>query len=447
VKIAVDQPGGQKVFLDCTVSEPFGEGLRIATAVDVSERHQLEQQRRELLEREQAARAAAEQHSRTKDDFIAVLSHELRTPLSAIVGWVAVMQRRDPTPDQMKALESIERNVKAQARIISDILDVSRINSGKLRVERERVDPAQVVRNALTALQKDIGDRKIRVDLDLVDFAEAAWMDPNRFEQIFWNLMTNAIKFSPPGGTVLVRLRRDGNDLSLSVRDWGQGIDPEFLPRLFDRVSQSDAPGNRRHSGLGLGMAIVKHLVDLHGGNVKASSEGVGYGSMIEVNIPVFGTTFADEAAPEFDSNGNTGGGHTEADTSGRPLENLTVLVVEDDAGAAEMLSVVLADRGASVRIASDYDTALEALRMQWPDAMVSDIGLPGRDGYDLIRAVRGLPLPAGKQRLPAVALTAFARAEDRLRALQAGFDSHVTKPLKPHALVAALRSVVPARK
>ncbi|MEJ6023102.1 response regulator [Ramlibacter sp. PS4R-6] len=441
VEMPVQHPDGRIAFLDWTISAPIGEGLRIATASDLSERHELEQRRREVLEREQAARAAAEQHSRTKDDFIAVLSHELRTPLNSIVGWVAILQRRDPTPEALKGLAAIERNVKAQARIISDILDVSRINSGKLRLERERVDPAEVVTNALTALQKDIDDRSIHVDVDFDCGNDPAWMDPNRFEQIVWNLMTNAVKFSPAGSRVDVRLRRERDTLQLVVRDFGQGVAAEFLPRLFDRFSQSDSPGNRHHGGLGLGLSIVKHLADLHGGRVSAFSAGPGTGATMQVDLPVFGSAFSAERPPDSELDDRS-----PDELQARPLENLDILVVEDDAGAAEMLCVVLADRGATVRSARDYDTALEALGASWPDALVSDIGLPGRDGYELIRAVNAMARQSGR-RLPAVALTAFARPEDRSRAIDAGFDLHVAKPLKPHALVSALLSVTPSRR
>ncbi|HUR90199.1 MAG TPA: response regulator [Ramlibacter sp.] len=445
-EVPVRHADGREIFLDWMVSEPVDDGLRIATATDLSERHDLEQRRREVLEREQAARAAAEQHSRTKDDFIAVLSHELRTPLNSIVGWVAILQRRNPTPEAIKGLDAIERNVKAQARIISDILDVSRINSGKLQLLRERVNPGEVVRNALTALQRDIGERNIEIDVNVACGDDAAWMDPNRFEQIFWNLMTNAIKFSPPGSTVSVRLRRSGDMLELSVQDRGQGIEPEFVPRLFDRFSQSDAPGNRRHGGLGLGLSIVKHLVDLHGGSVSATSEGLGHGATMRVELPVFGHAFEQEL-----QNGNSAlpalNGDDE-DAQGHPLEGMHILVVEDDAGAAEMLRLVLSDRGAIVHSAHDYASALEALQASWPDVLVSDIGLPGRDGYELMRAVRELAAPPGKPaRLPAVALTAFARAEDRGKALAAGFDEHLAKPLKPHRLVATLRSLAVSRR
>lgn len=438
-ELTVRLPDASDVFLEWTVSEPIGMGLRIATATDLSARHELERRSRELLEREQAARATAEHLSRTKDDFIAVLSHELRTPLNSIVGWVAVLKRRNPTPDAMKGLEAIERNVKAQARIISDILDVSRMNSGKLQLLRERVNPAEVLGNALTALQKEIADRQIHVEANLDCGAELAWLDPNRLEQIFWNLMTNAIKFSPVGGTVHVGLRRLGELLELTVADAGVGIAPEFVPRLFDRFSQSDAPGNRRHGGLGLGLSIVKHLVELHGGRVFASSAGIGKGALMRAEIPAFGDAYAFSEQPDTTEFAQSRG--DDDDPHSRPLQGLRVLVVEDDMGAAEMLLVVLSDRGARVRTARDYESAMAELRIAWPDVLVSDIGLPDRDGYELMRAVRAMPTPPQRARLGAIALTAFARAEDRAKAIEAGFDAHVPKPLKPLQLVEALKA------
>ncbi len=422
---------GSAVLLDWSMSGHVEPGLRIAIASDASEREQLEAQRREVLEREQAARATAERHSRTKDDFIAVLSHELRTPLNAIVGWVAILMRRNPTPESAKGLEAIERNVKAQARIISDILDVSRINSGKLRLERELVDPAQLVKHAVNALATSIEEKKLDVVLDVDAASEAGWLDPARYQQIVWNLMTNAIKFSPAGSRIDVSLRRAVNRLVLVVKDQGQGVEPDFLNRLFDRFSQSDDPGNRMHGGLGLGLSIVRHLAELHGGTVGARSAGRGLGTEMEVEIDVAVAT-ADGDLPPGDE-----------EAGGRPLDGLDILVVEDDSDASEMLMVVLTDRGARVRLAGDYHSALAGLRQAWPDVLLSDIGLPKIDGYELIREVRRLPLPPGRARLPAIALTAFARPEDKARALRAGFDNHIAKPLNPHALAMAIRSAL----
>ena len=435
---------GQPVHLQWSVSSHGEPGLRIAIAIDVTERHELEQRRREVLEREQAARAQAERHSRTKDDFIAVLSHELRTPLNAIVGWVHILKRRGTTPEGVKGLDAIERNVKTQARIISDILDVSRINSGKLQLDCQWIDPAELIRTSIASLGFAIDEKKIRVETDIEPAHEDAFLDAGRYQQIFWNLMTNAIKFSPEGGTVMVSLRRGGDRLVLEVRDFGQGIKPEFIPQLFDRFSQSDSPGNRRHGGLGLGLSIVKHLVDLHGGEVAARSQGSGHGTTMRVDLPVVPSastapaealSVAGELAPDVEPEGPA-----------QALQGVDVLVVEDDLEAGEMMTIVLSDRGAQVRIARDVDAALAALDTRWPDVLVSDIGLPGMDGYDLIREVRQLRTEGGGRHLPAIALTAFARPQDQRKTLDAGFDMHLAKPLKPHLLLDAIGMLHPRR-
>jgi PAS domain S-box-containing protein len=423
---------GAPVHLEWSVSSHVEPGVRIAIAIDVSTRHELEQRRRELLEREQAARQVAERHSRTKDDFIAVLSHELRTPLNAIIGWVHILKRRGTTPEGVKGLDAIERNVKTQARIISDILDVARINSGKLRLDREWTDPAELVTSSIAALAGSIDEKRIQVETDVAGAHAAAWLDPARFQQIFWNLMTNAVKFSPEGGRVVVRLQRDGERLQLSVQDFGQGIKGEFLPHLFERFTQSDSPGNRRHGGLGLGLSIVKHLVDLHGGEVKAESAGEGQGTRMCVDLPAQPAVDATEFV-------DTAGGEPVEEIEGTPLQGLDVLLVEDDPEATEILGVVLGDRGARVRNARDYDSAVQAMQQAWPDVLVSDIGLPGRDGYELVRRVRELERERTGPRLPVIALTAFARALDRQKTMDAGFDLHLSKPLKPHALLEAI--------
>jgi PAS domain S-box-containing protein len=428
------QPDGTLVHLEWNISSHAEPGVRIAIAIDMSERHELEQRRHDVLEREQAARRVAERHSRTKDDFIAVLSHELRTPLNAIVGWVHILKRRGITPEGVRGLEAIERNAKTQARIISDILDVSRINSGKLRLAREWADPAELVTNSLDALQAGIAERKLRVDTEIEAAHQPAWLDPARFQQIFWNLMTNAVKFSPEGARVLVRLARTGDRLVLEVQDYGQGINPDFLPHLFDRFTQSDAPGNRRHGGLGLGLSIVKHLVDLHGGTVEAVSLGEGHGTRMRVELPV---EHAGEGATAADAPETEGG--PDSDLDDPALDGLDVLVVEDDREASEMMTLVLADRGLQVRTAADYDQALAALDAAWPDVLVSDIGLPGRDGYELVRRVREIQAERARPHLPIIALTAFGRPEDRQKTTQAGFDVHLSKPIKPHQLLEAI--------
>ena len=392
---------------------------------------QLELRRRDELEREQAARALAERHNRTKDDFIAVLSHELRTPLNAIMGWVQVLLRRDPTPEARRGLEAIERNVKTQARIISDILDVSRINSGKLQINREPTDPAALVIESIAALRGAIDEKALRVETDVGGAHAPGWLDPARYQQVLWNLMTNAIKFSPRGGEIRVALRREGEELTLVVQDFGRGIAPHFLPHLFDRFSQGDAPETRSHGGLGLGLSIVQHIAELHDGQASAFSAGEGQGATMTVRISVAQPERL--MPPPLAEAGASDIAREEPAVRGRD-----VMVVEDDPDAREMLRIVLEDRGATVRSAADFDAALAVLRERWPDVLVCDIGLSGRDGYELVREVRAMQ-PAGRPRLPAVALTAFSRAEDREKALAAGFDLHLPKPFKPHLLMAAL--------
>jgi signal transduction histidine kinase len=430
---AEDRIAGLNAGADAYLVHPAEPAVLIGTLQALIRARLAEDELRRVVEREKAARQVAEHYNRTKDDFIAVLSHELRTPLNAIVGWVHVLKRKGVTPEGVRGLEAIERNVKTQARLISDILDVSRINSGKLRLNREWTDPAQLVVDSIEALSPAITERRIQVEPDVESAHQPAWIDPARYQQIFWNLMTNAIKFSPEGGRVLVRLERAGDRLALTVQDFGQGIPPEFLPYLFDRFSQSDSPGNRRHGGLGLGMAIVKHLVDLHGGTATAESEGEGHGARVRVELPVQAS--ADAEAEFADTEGGSEIGVLEA----TGLQGLQVLVVEDDPEASEMMNVVLSDRGVRVRIARDFDSAIDALQQAWPDVMVSDIGLPGRDGYELVRQVREFQRQRAGAHLPVIALTAFARPQDRQKTLEAGFDLHLAKPLKPHTLLEAI--------
>ncbi|QHJ01626.1 response regulator [Xylophilus rhododendri] len=428
------RPDGRLVHLEWSISSHVEPGLRVAIALDISERVELDRRRQEVLEREQAARAVAERHSRTKDDFVAVLSHELRTPLNSIAGWVHILTRRSGTPELQKGLDAIDRNVKAQARIIADILDVSRINSGKLRLDREQVDPAEVVATSIEALHDAVAARSLTVEQQMDAAAHApAWLDPTRFQQIVWNLLTNAIKFSDDGGRIRVALARSGDRLELQVQDFGRGIEPAFLTHLFDRFSQSDSPDNRLHGGLGLGLSIVKHLAELHGGDAVAHSPGLGQGSTFSITLDV-APSAADAGAERRKASSEGAGRRSPGDD--RLLHGLRVLVVEDNADASEMLTVVLADAGAQVALAPHYDGAMEQLAQRWPDVLISDIGLPGRDGYELIRAARVTEQAQARPRLLAMAFTAFSRPEDKARALEAGFDAHLGKPLQPHLLM-----------
>ena len=424
---------GSWVYLQWSISAHLEPGLRIGIAVDVSERQELDRRRQDVLEREQAARTTAERHSRTKDDFVAVLSHELRTPLNAISGWVHILKKRGAAPEIMRALEAIDRSVHAQARIISDILDVSRISSGKLHLDRQWCDAAAVVSESVEGLRASLERKRLQVELDLPAQAHASWVDPTRLQQIVWNLMTNAIKFSKEGGVIRVALRNEGDMLTLEVQDFGRGIRPDFLAHLFDRFSQSDSPDNRAHGGLGLGLSIVKHLAQLHGGDATAQSPGVDLGATLRVTLHASDARSkpGDAASPRR---------LPDAAQEGRPvLAGTDVLIVEDNIEASEMLAMMLTEGGAQVRVAADYDTALEAARQQWPSVLVSDIGLPGRDGYELMRTLRDLTSTFERPRILAIALTAFSRPQDRERALDAGFDFHLGKPVQPHVLMAAI--------
>ncbi len=420
---------GTERMIEWNFSEPVEADIRLAIAQDLTESLELQRQREELLEREQAARVLAERHSRTKDDFVAVLSHELRTPLTLLSGWAHMLKRPNLSEDMLsRGIDAIEKGVKAQSRIISDILDISRLSAGKLHLHREAADVDALTQQSLDALRDPANVKEVSIRFQPSGSQCAAWLDITRFQQIVWNLVTNSIKFSERGGTVHVTLQREGDVLQLQVRDQGAGISPEFLPHIFERFSQDSAPDVRGHGGLGLGLSIVKHLAELHGGSVTAHSAGRNEGATMTVVLQVGEGDLANRSEPG-DQTAPTGN-----------LRGKDVLVVEDNQDTSEMLRLVLTDQGASVRIAEDFDAGMSQLHAQWPDLLISDIGLPGKDGYQLIQAVRSAELEhAGTTRLRAVALSAFAREQDKSKALAAGFDVHLSKPLQPHLLVRAL--------
>jgi signal transduction histidine kinase/ActR/RegA family two-component response regulator len=423
---------GRLVPIEWNLS-PHGEpGLVLAIAIDISERTVMAAQRELMLDREQAARASAERLGRSKDEFIAVLSHELRTPLNAILNWVHVLKKTD-TPDMLaRALSSIERNARIQSRLVSDILDVSRMDLGKLHLEPEEVDMAEELHGAVSALAASVREKNLDLVVEVIDVTRPLWADAARLQQIIWNLLTNAIKFSPSDGRIVVRCKQDDDGLVLTVQDQGRGIAPEFVPFLFERFTQSDSSSSRLHGGLGLGLSIVKHLVELHGGHVSAASAGLGLGSTFTVQLPR-------DSALEA-----SGAEVTQFDTelgSLDPLSGLHIVVVDDDDDAREMLALILKEHGARVTGADGYASGLSSLQQHRPDVLVSDIGMPGKDGYELIREWRRSEL--GGRRIPAVALTAFARPLDRDAALAAGFDEHCAKPLRPQVLVAAICALI----
>jgi signal transduction histidine kinase/ActR/RegA family two-component response regulator len=429
------------VHMEWSLSANVRSGSVLAIATDISERAALSRQRDELLEREQAARAAAEAVSRSKDEFIAVLSHELRTPLNAIVGWCHMLQKSVSADTLARGIAAIQRNARVQTRLISDILDVSRIRLGKLPLKTERVQPLEIVEESVTALSDAVAENSLHVSVTAAGPLRPIVADPARLQQIVWNLLTNAIKFSQPGGAIRVCVSDDAGQMTLSVEDDGEGIDPSFLPYVFDRFAQSAPSRNRKHGGLGLGLSIVKQLAALHGGSVQAFSAGRGRGAKFVVVLP----EVADDAPAnlegrfsEFDQLGSEG------DRQGR-LAGLQIAIVEDDDEAREMLSTLLRSEDATILEANSYEAALSLLESNPSiDVLVSDIGMPGRDGYQLMEEVRRRDAGAGR-RTPAVALTAFARAKDRKAAFAAGFHAHCAKPVRPTELISAILAAAKA--
>ncbi|HEX4000259.1 MAG TPA: response regulator [Pirellulales bacterium] len=434
----LDRPQQEAVHLEWSMSRYSEPDVYLAIVTDVTERFHAEEERRQLLASERAARSEAERANRMKDDFLATLSHELRTPLSAIVGWSQVLQRGDPTPEELiEGLAAIDRNAKAQTQLIADLLDVSRISSGKLRLEIEAIDPAKMIESALNAVHQAAEAKNISVDLSIDPEAGPVRGDPARLQQVIWNLMTNAVKFTPKGGRIHIELQRINSNVRITVRDNGEGISADLLPNLFKRFQQGDASTTRRHGGLGLGLAIVKHLVEMHGGTVVAASEGEGKGATFTVELPVAAIQTR-SAAPLAAGSLSTSSTSPVFSTN---LNGIKVLVVDDDPDTRALFRRVLSDCGAEVADAEGVKQALGKLDEFKPNVLVSDIGMPALDGYDLIREVRSRGYTF--QRLPAVALTAFARIEDRRRAMLAGFQVHVSKPVDPSELTAVIATLV----
>ena len=403
---------------------------------DITAEKRAQEERERLLEAAQAARADAEAANRLKDEFLATLSHELRTPLNAILGWARILSTGPVEPEDLKeGLEVIDRNARMQAQIIEDLLDVSRIISGNLRLDVQRLNVAEVIEAAMAAVMPTAEAKGVRLKKVLDPLAGPVSGDPARLQQIVWNLLTNAVKFTPKGGRVQVLLERVNSHIEVSVIDTGMGIPPDFLSHVFERFRQADSSTTRRHGGLGLGLAIVKQLAELHGGTVRAKSPGEGQGSTFVVSLPI---TVVHEAPPEKARPKEHEAG--EFDCSDEPLSGIKVLVVDDEPDARQLVRRVLWECGAEVAVAESVVEAMKLVGSIRPDILVSDIGMPEQDGYDFIRQVRVL---FAAKTLPAVALTAFARSEDRKRALLAGFQTHVAKPVDPAELVAVVASLV----
>jgi signal transduction histidine kinase/response regulator RpfG family c-di-GMP phosphodiesterase len=407
---------------------------------EVAERKQAEEERARLLIREQAARAEAERANRTKDEFLATLSHELRTPLTAILGWTHLIRGGNLDMSMMtRALETIERNARSQSQLIDDLLDVSRIITGKLALDFHPVELSSIIEATVDTVRPMAEAKSIRVEPQLKTSHCMVSGDPARLQQVVWNLFSNAVKFTPEGGQVEVGLTCNERRVELEVRDTGQGISAEFLPYIFDRFRQADGTTTRKHGGLGLGLAIVRHLVELHGGTIRAHSDGDGQGSVFTLSLPLASAANASgNGTPEPDATAN------EASPSlakSATLEGLRILIVDDEPDTRELMQEVLGRQGAEVRTSGSVAEALRALAAWQADLLVSDIGMPLEDGYELIRRVRKLDA-AHHGQIPAVALTAYAGAADIERALDAGFQTHLAKPVDPKALVSTVARV-----
>jgi signal transduction histidine kinase/ActR/RegA family two-component response regulator len=381
-----------------------------------------------------AARAEAEAASRLKDEFLATLSHELRTPLNAILGWTAMLRHGQVDESRVaKALEVVERNAKAQAQLIEDVLDMARIITGKLRLEMRPALLAPVVEAAVDAIRPAADTKSIRLRV-MASPVPPIHGDPARLQQVLWNLLSNAVKFTPVGGEITVSLRLVDSHAMLAVSDTGPGLSPEFLPYIFDRFRQADQSVTRGHGGLGLGLSIVKHLVELHGGTVRAESDGIGHGATFHVALPIPAMLEAPSDRRDRDSS---------KDAFAVRLDGRHVLVVDDDVATRELLAGLIERAGGAVTTADSTTSALAAVHRRAPDAIIADIGLPGEDGRALLRRIRALPPPAGVA--PAIALSAYTRAEDQQSALAAGFTSFIAKPATPQQLLRALDALMNA--
>ncbi len=402
----------------------------VGTSTDIDQQKRLEAEREQLLGAERAARNELLRAAQLKDEFLATLSHELRTPLNAILGWAQILNGRAVSgPELYRGLEVIERNARAQARLISDLMDVNRIVSGRLRLDVKPLDPVQVIGAAVESLAPAAEEKQLVFEVELPEHGPVLSGDPGRLEQVAWNLISNAIKFTPPGGRVSVRLEQGVQHVRFSVQDTGSGIAPEFLPHIFERFRQGDPSITRRHGGLGLGLSIVRQLVELHGGRVWAESEGEGRGSTFTVELPV---TLPSSPVETTAARSREDQSQAQAPFD---LAGVRVLVVEDEADARELVGRVLEGAGAEVALVAAPEAALESLKDFEADVLVCDIGLPGQDGYQLLERLREMR----ERPIPALTFTAFSRPEDRERAGRAGFQDHIAKPLEPARLLAAV--------
>ena len=431
-----ERKNGERIDVSLTVSPVKDARGRIIGASkiarDVSDRKRAEAERATLLQTVQQAREEAEELNRSKDQFLAMLSHELRTPLNAIFGWARMLQ--SAAMDEVtsrRAIDAILRNATAQVQLVEDLLDVSRIITGKMRLDVQSLDLKSVIESALDAVQPAASAKGLKIETVLDPNAGPVVGAADRLRQVVWNLLMNAIKFTPRDGRIQVQLRKVKSHVEIVVSDNGEGIQPEILPFIFDRFRQGDSTTTRPHGGLGLGLALVRHLVDLHGGRVRAASEGPGRGATFVVELPIAMLSSEAGATPE-----------ASAATGALPLQSVRVLLVDDDADGLDLTTVMLTNSGAQVKTAVSVAAALDVLE-SWPaDVLVSDIEMPREDGYELLRRIRAKER-GGRTRLPALALTAYGRPEDRRRTLAAGFNLHLAKPIDPSELVLAVANLV----
>ena len=416
-----------------TMRSGLGEPLcYVSIKRDITARKRTEKELAQLLVRERSARADAEKANRLKDEFLATLSHELRTPLNAVIGWSRILKAgRLDNESSAHAIEVIERNAWAQKQIIEDILDVSRVITGKLQLHLGPVDLVSIVNAALDAVRPALDAKDIKIETDYQERLKIIAGDMDRLQQVVWNLLSNASKFTPVGGVVGVRVKQDNTHSEIEVSDTGPGIATEFLPHVFERFRQADGSTTRTHGGLGLGLAIVRHLVELHGGVISVENGTSRSGAVFTVKLPLPSTelnldrvTVTTQLAEDL----------TEVD-----LENVRILVVEDEADALDLITIDLAEHGAKVRGASSAAEALDLLRSDEFDLLISDIGMADTDGYDLIKQVRQREGEKGAH-IPAIALTAYARSQDRIRAIAAGYNTHVAKPVETRELVTVVK-------
>ena len=415
------RPDGSVADVEWRIVGENGHGARIAIATNVTERER-------LLASERAARTEAERSNQIKDEFLATLSHELRNPLNAMLGWATVLKRKTVTPAMLEqGLDAIERNSRVQSHLIEDLLDFAGIRFGKMRIEVDAVHPARAVESAVEVVSPQAKKKGVRIVPQIEELEAYVLADDSRLQQVVWNLLTNAVKFTPSGGQIDIVARRDGDQYEISVSDSGSGISPEFLPQIFERFAQQESGAGKSFAGLGIGLTIVKHLVDMHQGTIAVTSEGIGKGATFRVRLPLT------DKRPSTSTSDQT-----------TRLRKTRILVVEDDPDARALIARILSDAGAQVTDVGSAEAAMTQIKSKPHDLLVSDIGMPQLDGYQLLRNVRAAGFDS--ERLPAIALTAFSRVQDKADALAAGFQVHLAKPVKAESLIGAVANLVPRR-